>query len=77
MSEQQPTEGVIPAPTGITANFENPERKHDTLAYTVSSVGLTICTSCVVMRIYAKIWVKRTFGMDDGMPGRSPILNPP
>ena len=76
MSDQQSQQGVIPPPPGVTPNFENPARRHDTTVYIVSSVGIVICTLCVAMRIYAKGWVKRAFGIEDGTRGRSLIWKP-
>ena len=66
MSEPQATEGVVPPPPGVTPNFDSPARRLDTTIYIVSSVGMAICTLCMVMRIYAKGWVKKAFGIEDG-----------
>ena len=65
MAQPQPTEAVMDPPPGVTPDFDNPERRYDTTAYVLSSVGIAICTLCVAMRIYAKGWVKRAFGIED------------
>lgn len=67
MSEQQPTQGVVPPPPGVTPNFDHPERRLDVTLYIVSSVGMAICTLCLAMRVYTKQWIKKAFGIEDGM----------
>lgn len=52
-------------PPGQVTNFENPESR--ALAITIiCSICLALMWPVFLMRIYAKVWVIRAFGWDDG-----------
>lgn len=55
----------MPPPPGVTSNFVNPENN--------SSILIIVCTICLVflllfvsLRMYTRLWISRSFGLDDG-----------
>lgn len=59
------SQGVVPAPAGVVANFDNPHSELNT-NIAVHSVFLTISTLVILMRIYTRIHISRlSLGIDD------------
>lgn len=56
-----------PPPPGQTSNFNNPESRGPAII-TVCSVFVGIMWPILVLRLYSKVWVIRSFGWDDGKP---------
>ena len=56
----------IPPPPGQTSDFEHP-RSRAPAVIVVSSVCLVLMWSVFLTRIYAKVWITRAFGWDDGI----------
>jgi hypothetical protein len=63
------TNGVItaiPAPEGYVVNFDNPARQGNIAGYGVSAVGMVLAFLFMVQRLYVKVFIGRSFGLDDG-----------
>lgn len=58
--------GVIPPPPGVTANIDDPVRKGRQVLV-LSGVGMALSTLFLVMRIYTKVRINRSFGSEDGI----------
>ncbi|MCJ1461458.1 hypothetical protein MMC07_000055 [Pseudocyphellaria aurata] len=56
--------GVIPPPPGVTANFVNPEQKGKEI-YTLGILGIISSTLFLLMRIYTKVRINRSFKSED------------
>lgn len=54
----------IPPPPGVTSNFVNPESCAH-IPRIVIAISIPIMTICVLMRLYTRLFVTRTFGIDD------------
>ena len=56
---------TIPPPPGVTPDFVNPQSRANSFV-----IGSAICTSflltIVLMRIYSRLWISRSFAVDDG-----------
>ena len=57
---------IMAAPKGYVLDFENPQRKGDTVGYWVAGVGMVLSFFFLCMRVYIKGWVKRKFDLADG-----------
>ncbi|MCJ1411520.1 hypothetical protein MMC19_005610 [Ptychographa xylographoides] len=55
--------GTIPAPPGIIPDFNNPPRDNSPLVLTI--VFMTLAIIAVVMRLFTRIVLLRSFGWDD------------
>ncbi|KAI9755041.1 MAG: hypothetical protein M4579_004444 [Chaenotheca gracillima] len=64
MSDPEQMEGALPPPPGVTPNFAGPVSIN---AYNVATQGLVlgITSSCVLMRLYTKYFIKHAFGSED------------
>lgn len=58
--------GVIPPPDGVTANLINPERRGAPVVHVLAGVGMTLSTLFLIMRLYTKARINRSFGSEDG-----------
>jgi hypothetical protein len=56
---------VLPPPLGVMPNFVNPENRASILII-ISTIFLALLLPFVVLRLYTRIWITRTFGLDDG-----------
>ena len=58
--------GPVPPPPGVTPNFENPEQggRH---VIVLGFVGIPITFAFLIMRLYTKARINRSFGSEDGM----------
>jgi hypothetical protein len=52
-------------PTGVNSNFENPETRAP-LVIALTVVCLVLMWPTFLMRLYTKLWIMRSFGLDDG-----------
>ncbi len=59
--------GVIAPPEGIIPDFENPVRKAQ-YVYVLSGIGMALSTAFMIMRVYTKAHINRTFASEDGWP---------
>jgi hypothetical protein len=53
------------SPPGVVSNFVSPENRGDILI-AVSAVCLALLLVFVPLRLYTRIRITRTFGLDDG-----------
>lgn len=58
--------GVIPPPPGVIANIDNPQRKGQQIVV-LSGAGMAISTLFLIMRIFTKVKINRSFGQEDGI----------
>ena len=58
--------GVIPPPPGVTANIDHPQRK-GRLILVLSGVGMALSSLFLLMRIFTKLKINRSFGYEDGI----------
>ncbi|EED22795.1 conserved hypothetical protein [Talaromyces stipitatus ATCC 10500] len=56
--------GVKPPPPGQTANFVNPPNQN-TPNISMYTILLVVCALCLVVRIYTRSTINRSFGFDD------------
>jgi hypothetical protein len=56
---------AVPAPAGYVVDFANPQRHGDVAGYWVFSVGLVLSFSFLAMRVYTKVFVARSFAIED------------
>lgn len=60
---------VFPAPPGVTQNvYADPRDNPDSIADQVVNIGLPLCsvaTFVVLLRLYARLYIVRSFGKDD------------
>lgn len=57
---------VAPPPPGVTPNFDNPEGSK----FKIYSVSLAMCSSAtlvLLLRLYTRFYLLRTYGLDDCM----------
>ena len=52
-------------PPGVVPNFEAPNKRAEVYNILCSFL-LAIVYVCVCLRLYAKVWIKRSPGFDDG-----------
>ena len=57
------TPGLAPPP-GVLPNFSNPVSRADSMRI-VSSVSMAVAIGFVILRVYSRLWITRTFGKDD------------
>ena len=60
---------AVPAPPGVTQNFEDPAYATRSLDVFVA-IGLCIAGLFIVMRVYTKAYLLRNFGAEDGKTSR-------
>lgn len=56
---------VLPAPAGYNVDFANPMRTGNIAGYWVTGVGMILSTSFLMMRLYTKIFIIKSFSVDD------------
>lgn len=56
---------LLPPPLGVMPNFVNPENRASILII-ISTIFLALLLPFVVLRLYTRIWITRTFDLDDG-----------
>lgn len=61
-----PLIGAIPPPPGVTPNFVNPEHKGKEIIV-LGILGIVCSTLFLLMRIYTKIRINRSFKSEDGI----------
>ncbi|KAI4180714.1 MAG: hypothetical protein L6R41_007053 [Letrouitia leprolyta] len=64
LSPVVPYPGLFPAPPGVQPDFVNPE-KHTGGAVSLSCVFVTLSTLFLILRLYTKLRLVKTFGWDD------------
>lgn len=57
---------ALQAPPGYHVNFDDPMRKGDVQGYWVFAIGIVVSFLFLLMRLYTKIVVSRSFVIDDG-----------
>ena len=73
----------VPAPSGVTVDFDNPRHNGMPMAYYVTGVFLAFASLSLAMRVYTRIVVVKEFKMEDckfttsqpthyGMPANAP-----
>lgn len=65
MSPSGHLEGVAPAPPGATVNFVNPPTQ-TTANIVMYTTLLVACFICLLIRLYTRLRITRSFGFDDG-----------
>lgn len=55
---------LLHPPPGQNSNFANPDT-HTDVTIIICSIALAFMISFVSLRIYARLWVARTFSIDD------------
>lgn len=56
---------ALPPPDGVLSNFIDPPSRANSYII-VNSIALALMILCVSLRLYAKIWIIRSPGWDDG-----------
>lgn len=59
---------TIPAaapPAGVVANFTDPETSHRELGIALTSVGMALMSTIMILRVYTKTVLISLFGIDD------------
>lgn len=56
---------AMPAPEGVTPNFENPPNQNG-LGMTVLTLCLVFSTICVCLRMYARVYLLRKVQIEEG-----------
>lgn len=56
---------LMPPPPGLQSNFVNPDDQ-GVIYIVVGSIGMAFAMIFVSLRFYAKTWVLRSIGWDDG-----------
>ena len=57
---------MVPPPPGVASNFNDPETRARPCII-IAIICLSLIWPVVVMRVYSKSWVLKTFGWDDGV----------
>ncbi|GFN20892.1 hypothetical protein ABZX51_009818 [Aspergillus tubingensis] len=57
-------EPALAAPSGVTANFDNPPNSN-TLAWVVTTFCTVVLTICFLLRIFARLWLDRRVGIEE------------
>ena len=65
LERQQAQVAAIPPPPGVAQNFMDPPVTAQD-AYILVGVGVAIAAVFVVLRIYTKVVLLKTFGLEDG-----------
>ena len=64
---------ALPPPPGVVSDFVHPHtRAKETIA--ISAICLSLMFPIVIMRLYSRLWIARSFRGDDGEPTLSAIL---
>ncbi|PYH28417.1 uncharacterized protein BO87DRAFT_452153 [Aspergillus neoniger CBS 115656] len=58
--------GVIPAPVGVTPDLDSPEKHYYTANLVVVTIGVTISTLGLLVRLYTRVVIVRKWLLDDG-----------
>lgn len=56
---------AMPPPPGVTSNFVNPKSRANVFIAS-SAVCLSLMLPIVIMRLFSRIWINRSFAVDDG-----------
>lgn len=62
---------ALPAPPGVTPNFENPPNS-DVLAWFVTTFCMVVATMCLFLRMFAREWLEKRIRVEEGKV--SPVL---
>ncbi|OJZ89672.1 hypothetical protein ASPFODRAFT_42955 [Aspergillus luchuensis CBS 106.47] len=57
--------GVIPAPVGVTPDLDSPEKHYYTANLVVVTIGVTISTLGLLVRLYTRVVIVRKWLLDD------------
>lgn len=52
-------------PAGVVANFTDPETSHRELGIALTSVGMALMSTIMILRVYTKTVLISLFGIDD------------
>ncbi|KAL3481107.1 hypothetical protein BJX99DRAFT_195375 [Aspergillus californicus] len=55
---------ALPAPDGVTANFDNPDSSN-TMAWVVTTLCTVITTLCLLLRLFARVWVDKKVRLEE------------
>ena len=67
--------GVIPAPVGVTPDLDSPEKHYYTANLVVVTIGVTISTLGLLVRLYTRVVIVRKWLLDDGECARCTLMN--
>lgn len=67
-------EPALAAPSGVTPNFDNPPNSN-TLAWVVTTFCTVVLTICFLLRIFARIWLDKRVGVEEGERCLNPNLS--
>lgn len=56
---------ALPAPEGITPNFDDPPN-NNVLAWFVTTLCMIVATSCVCLRLFARVWIDKRIRVEEG-----------
>lgn len=55
---------ALQPPAGVTANFDNPSNNNG-LAWAVTTVCTVVATICLLLRLFARVWLDRTIRLEE------------
>jgi hypothetical protein len=55
---------ALPAPEGVTANFDNPPNKNG-LAWFVTTFCMLVATSCLFLRMFVRLWLEKKLRVEE------------
>lgn len=55
---------ALQPPAGVTANFDNPSNNNG-LAWAVTTVCTVVATICLLLRLFARLWLDRTIRLEE------------
>lgn len=55
---------ILPPPRGVTSNFVNPTSQARAIKI-ITGICIFLSSLSFVMRLYSRLWIKRTFKIDD------------
>lgn len=58
--------GVVPAPPGVTLDFDYSHPWLYNANMTLTGIGLVVSTASLLLRVYTRVHILRKFEMDDG-----------
>jgi hypothetical protein len=65
---------LVSAPPGYVVDLRHPPRNGETAGFWVPGVGMVLSTSFLAARLYTKVYLSRTAGLDDGNYASSSVL---
>lgn len=56
---------ALQPPGGVTANFDSPSN-NNALAWVVTTVCTVVATICLLLRLFARVWLDRRIRLEEG-----------